>query len=154
MPVRCFAAAAILVAVCAAPAAAQVTQASGRVMLSQADGSLSPVPNAVVEFHRTDIRAQWAIKTNARGEYFHAGLPYVGTFTIIVSAPGAAPAFAAGRRISQRPVCSFVLQPGDGRRPALEETRSGAVSPIDCEATERALPPLLPPTDLPPRRRN
>ncbi len=151
MRIHRFPAAVFLVGVCAAPATAQITLASGRVMLSQADGSLSPAPNAVVDFHRTDIRAIWRVRANARGEYNLASLPFIGTFTIIVSAPGAAPAFAAGRRIAQTPVCSFVLQPGDGRSLALEETRSGAVGPIDCEANERALPPIPPP---PPRRRN
>lgn len=124
--------AAILFAACAAPASAQVVTASGRVMLSQTDGTQTPVANAMVEFQRTDVSGRWTTRTNGRGEYVHVGLPFVGTFTIAVNAPGAAPAFVARIRLSQTPHCTFVLQPGDGRQLTVEETRRPSPSPAVC----------------------
>src|SRR5918912_1699485 len=86
-------AAALLLAACGVIASAQVTQINGKVTLKQADGSVAPVAGAQVDIYRTDIKWEDHVKTNKKGEYIHAGVPCVGTYTIVVSAPGAHPDF-------------------------------------------------------------
>src|ERR1043165_2638226 len=112
-------AAALLLAACGIIASAQVTQISGKVTLKQADGSVVPLPGAQIDIYRTDIKWEDHIKTNKKGEYQHAGIPFVGTYTVIVSAPNAHPDYIRDVRLSQRPNNDFQLQPGDGSRPTL-----------------------------------
>jgi tetratricopeptide (TPR) repeat protein len=124
------AAAALLLAVCTAAAAAQVATATGKVTLKQADGTEVPVKDAVIDIYRTDIKGEYHLKTNAKGVYTHAGLPFVGTYTVAVSAPGARPTFEPGVRFSQRPEVNFTLSPGDGSRLTLEQIKaSGGAAP-------------------------
>lgn len=128
----------LLVAAFTVTASAQAT-ATGKVTLKQADGTEAPIEGAQVEIHRTDIKQTLKTKTNKKGEYVYAGLDYVGTFTIIVSAPGASPSYTAGIRISQRPNNNFSLSPGDGRTLTLAEikaaatTTTGAAKPGDAK---------------------
>ncbi|MCA1591426.1 MAG: tetratricopeptide repeat protein [Acidobacteria bacterium] len=131
MPIKFFfraAAAVSLVALFAVAASAQVQTATGKVTLKQADGTVMPVKDAVVDFFRTDINQKFTTKTNAKGEYVHAGLPFVGVYTIAVSAPGAHPDFLGSVKISQRPSNDFTLNPGDGSRLTLEQIKSAAVA--------------------------
>jgi tetratricopeptide (TPR) repeat protein len=119
---RAFVAAAALAAL-SVVASAQVAQLSGKVTLRQADGTEVPVPNAVVDVFRTDISGKWQLKTNNKGEFLHAGLPFIGTFTIAVSAPNARPSYVSKVRVSQNPIQNFVLEPGDGTRLTLEDIK-------------------------------
>lgn len=122
------AAAALVLSVCTAAAAAQVATATGKVTLRQADGTEVPVKDAVVDIYRTDIKGEYRLKTNAKGIYTHAGIPFVGTYTVAVSAPGARPTFEPGIRFSQRPEVNFVLSPGDGSRLTLEQIKAAGSS--------------------------
>src|SRR5919202_2799125 len=115
---QAFAAALVLAASCVV-ATAQVVQISGKVTLKQADGTVVPVAGAQVDIYRTDIKWEDHIKTNKKGEYMHAGIPFVGTYTLVVSAPGARADYRAGLRLSQQPNNDFELMPGDGSRPTL-----------------------------------
>src|ERR671929_2222575 len=110
-------AAALLLAACGVIASAQVAQMSGKVTLKQADGTAVPVVGAQVDIYRTDIKWEDHVKTNKKGEYMHAGIPFVGTYTLVVSAPGAHPDFVRDVKLSQRPTNDFQLLPGDGSRP-------------------------------------
>ena len=121
-------AAALLLAACGVVASAQVTQISGKVTLKQADGSVVPLPGAQIDIYRTDIKWEDHIKTNKKGEYQHAGIPFVGTYTVIVSAPNAHPDYIKDVRLSQRPNNDFQLQPGDGSRPTLAEVTAATAS--------------------------
>jgi tetratricopeptide (TPR) repeat protein len=105
-------------------ATAQQIAATGKVTLKQADGKEVPVVGAAVEIHRTDINQTLKTKTDKKGEYVYAGLDLVGTYTIIVSAPGATPSYITNIRISQRSINNFSLTPGDGRTLTLAETRA------------------------------
>jgi len=139
-----FIVAALLVAAFAVTASAQAT-ATGKVTLKQADGTEAPVQGAQVEIHRTDIKQTLKTKTDKKGEYVYAGLEYVGTFTIIISAPGASPSYIANVRISQQPNNNFSLSPGDGRTLTLAEikaagTTAGAAKP---GATKTGAPPKM-----------
>jgi tetratricopeptide (TPR) repeat protein len=117
-------ASALLLAASSAVASAQVAQISGKVTLKQADGSVVPVVGAQVDIYRTDIKWEDHIKTNKKGEYMHAGVPFVGVYTIVVSAPGAHPDYVKDIRVSQRPGNDFQLQPGDGSRPTLDQIKA------------------------------
>jgi tetratricopeptide (TPR) repeat protein len=121
-------AAALLLAACGVIASAQVTQISGKVTLKQADGSVVPLPGAQIDIYRTDIKWEDHIKTNKKGEYQHAGIPFVGVYTVVVSAPNAHPDYIRDVRLSQRPNNDFQLQPGDGSRPTLAEVSAAGAS--------------------------
>jgi tetratricopeptide (TPR) repeat protein len=123
-------AAALLLAASAVIASAQVTQINGKVTLKQADGTTAPVAGAQVDIYRTDIKWEDHIKTNKKGEFQHAGIPFVGTYTIAVSAPGAQPTYRSGLRLSQQPEQNFELNPGDGSRLTLDQIKTlGAAAP-------------------------
>ena len=117
-------AAAVVLAASGVIASAQVTQINGKVTLKQADGTVVPVVGAQIDIYRTDIKWEDHIKTNKKGEYQHAGIPFVGTYTLVVSAPGAHPDFVKDVRLSQRPTNDFQLLPGDGSRPTLDQIKA------------------------------
>jgi hypothetical protein len=113
--------AALVVAASAVAASAQSTQVNGKVTLKQADGTVVPVAGAQIDIYRTDIKADFHTKTDKKGNFIHAGLPYVGTYTVIVSAPGASPTFTTKQRFTQDTTRNFELVPGDGSRPTIED---------------------------------
>lgn len=113
---------------CAVVASAQVTTVTGKVTLKQADGTEVPVQGAIVDIYRTDIRQKFQVKTDKRGVYTHAGIPFVGTYTIVVSAPGARPAFDTKLRFTGSSGRDFVLEPGDGSTLTLEQVNQYAAA--------------------------
>ena len=119
--------AALLLATAGIVASAQTVVVNGKVTLKQADGTETPVEGAQVDLYRTDIKQEFHTKTNKKGEYTHAGLPY-GTFIIAVSAPGARPAYFANIPVGRQPTTNFSLQPGDGSKLTLEQMKAGATS--------------------------
>lgn len=121
-----FVAALLLVSAFAASASAQQATATGKVTLKQADGTEAPVQGAQVEFHRTDIKQTLKTKTDKKGEYVYAGLDLGGTYTILVSAPGATPSYSSNIRIGRQPNNNFSLTPGDGRTMTLAEAQGAA----------------------------
>lgn len=140
-------AAAVFVASFAVATCAQVTQIAGKVTMKQADGTVVPVANAQIDIYRLDIKGQFETKTNRRGEYTHAGIPFGGRYAIAVSAPGAAPTYLGNLRLHQQPENNFELSPGDGRRMTLEEVRAaiagspaaaGSGAPQPSEADRKA----------------
>jgi tetratricopeptide (TPR) repeat protein len=118
-------AAALIVAASAAAASAQVVTVEGKVMLRQADGKEAPVQGAAVDIYRTDVSQKLGtVKTDKNGRYVRVGLPLNGTYTIIISAPGASPNYQVGARPSAQPVYNFTLTPGDGRVLTLDEVKA------------------------------
>ena len=116
--------AALFLAAFSVAASAQTTQVNGTVKLKQADGTEVPVAGAQIDIYRTDIKSEYHTKTNNKGHYIHAGLPFVGTFTIVVSAPGARPTWASKQRFTTSQQRDFLLQPGDGSTLTLEQTKT------------------------------
>jgi hypothetical protein len=59
--------------------------------MQQADGTKVPLADANVDVFRTDISSKYNTKTNKKGEWVFAGIPYIGTYTVAVSHPTAQP---------------------------------------------------------------
>lgn len=142
----------LLVATFAVNAAAQFTAtATGKVTLKQADGTEAPVADAVVEIHRTDIKQTLKTKTNKKGEYTYAGIAPSGTYTLLVSAPGASPTYVANINLNRQSENNFSLSPGDGKALTLADVnaanaggaakggaaKSGGEAPLTAEEAKK-----------------
>ena len=125
----------VLLLLSASGAKAQLVQVSGKVTLKQADGRIVPVAGAVIDIYRTDVKQKFQVTTDRRGEYLHAGLPMVGTYTIAVSAAGARPDYHAGIRLTRQPVNDFALMRGDGSRLTLEQIAAIGSAPASPAAS-------------------
>ncbi len=108
-----------LIALASLTVFAQVGRIEGTVVKA---GTTEPIADAEVQIARTDIKGNYNVKTDKKGAFLHAGVPYVGTYTIIVSAPNCAPYFLTGIRPTGEPV-KIELQTGDGRKLTLEDTK-------------------------------
>jgi tetratricopeptide (TPR) repeat protein len=95
---------------------AQTEQMRGSVKLVGADGKSTPVAGAMVDVWRTDMKADYHVKTDKKGEWVFAGLPFVGTYTVSASAPGANPSARADVKARANQPIEIVLSPGDGRK--------------------------------------
>src|SRR5215216_3964960 len=116
---------AILVAFASMTAVAQVGELRGHVWMQQADGQKVPLADAQIDVFRTDIASKYNTKTNKKGEFVFAGLPFVGTYTIAASHPTAAPSWVGGVKAGRDVPVQLVLKPGDGKRFTLEEIKAG-----------------------------
>jgi tetratricopeptide (TPR) repeat protein len=110
-----------LLLISALGAAAQSISIYGKVTLRQADGSVLPVQDAFVDIYRIYIKQIFNAKTDKKGQYLHAGVPFVGIYAIAVGGPGTKPAAVSGIRVSQQQEQDFELQPGDGSRLTLKQ---------------------------------
>jgi len=118
-------AACVLLAFAAVSASAQVGRIEGDI---KKRGSGEPIVGAVVEIVRQDIKGNYGpLKTDKKGHYLHAGVPYVGTYTVLVSAEGYAPSFATGIRPDKEPV-NFELDPGDGKKLTMDDIKKAQAS--------------------------
>lgn len=97
-------------------ASAQVGQLRGTVQLVGADGNKAPVAGATIDVYRTDISGDFHTKTDKKGEWVFAGLPFVGIYVVATSAPGAAPDARGGVKAGRDIPVDIVLQAGDGKR--------------------------------------
>jgi tetratricopeptide (TPR) repeat protein len=69
--------------ICSFAASAQTSSLSGKVIGE--DGQ--PLKDALIKIERKDIKGSYKVKTNKKGEYFHAGLP-LGTYDVGVEVDG------------------------------------------------------------------
>lgn len=95
---------------------AQSGQVTGIITLKQADGTIVPGADAVVDIFRSDMPGDFSFKANKKGVFVHAGLPIQGTFTVSVSMPGAQPYFLPNVRPGSGDDIKIELAPGDGKR--------------------------------------
>jgi tetratricopeptide (TPR) repeat protein len=109
-----------MIALASLTASAQVGRLEGDVV--KAD-TKEPVVGAEIQIERTDIKGSYPVKTDKKGHFLHAGVPYVGTYTLIVSAPGCQPDFATGIKGSQADPIKFELHPGDGKKLTLADVK-------------------------------
>jgi tetratricopeptide (TPR) repeat protein len=114
-------------------ASAQVGQLRGHVVLNQADGTKVPASEAAIDVFRLDLSGKYTTKTNKKGEFIFAGLPYTGDYIVAASLPAAQPNFVTGVKAGRDTDYMIELTPGDGRRLTLDEIKNlskhGAVEP-------------------------
>lgn len=103
---------------------AQTGELRGHVTMKQADGTLAPAADVVIDVYRIDVAGKFSTKTNKKGEFVHAGLPYVGDYVIVASAPGAQPNWQPGVKAGRDVDYKIELNPGDGKRLTLEEVKT------------------------------
>jgi tetratricopeptide (TPR) repeat protein len=116
-------------------ASAQNGQLRGHVTLKQADGTIVPAADAVVDVFRSDLPGDFNLKANKKGEFVHAGLPLQGTYIISVSMPGAQPYYLPGVRTGRDEDVKIELAPGDGSRLTRAEIKTlMAKAPGDAPA--------------------
>lgn len=106
---------AIFLAVASVPAFAQTAELRGKVMMKQADGQTVPLAGARIDVFRTDMKAQYETKTNKNGEFVFAGLPFIGTYTVVASHPTASPNYVPGVKVGRGQGVEITVTPGDGR---------------------------------------
>jgi|HubBroStandDraft_6_1064221.scaffolds.fasta_scaffold223330_1 tetratricopeptide (TPR) repeat protein len=92
---------------------AGVLSIEGTVKLKTKDG-LKPVPGALVDIYRTDIRGHWDVKTDKNGHYIRLGMQIVGAYLVVVSGPGLTPTWVNNIHLSSVPVVDVECNPGDG----------------------------------------
>ena len=102
---------------------AQTGPLRGHVNLKQADGSTVPAADATIDVYRTDLAGKFNTKTNKKGEFVFAGLPFVGYYIIAVSLTNAQPTFLPNVNVKQEHDYELVLSPGDGKRLTLDEIK-------------------------------
>ena len=109
-------------------ASAQTGQLRGHVLFKQADGTTVKAGGAQVDVYRLDMAGSYPTKTDKNGEFVYAGLPYVGTYTIAVSMPNAAPTYQGNVKAGRDIDYELTLLPGDGRRLKLDEIKKSEAS--------------------------
>ena len=110
-----------VLAVSSGVASAQTGQLRGSVKLVGKDGSATPVAGAQVDVYRTDISGEFHTKSDKKGEWVFAGLPFVGTYVVAISAPDAQPNAKSGVKAGREVPVDIVLAPGDGRKLTRDE---------------------------------
>jgi tetratricopeptide (TPR) repeat protein len=105
-------------------ASAQTGQLFGEVVMKQADGTSVPAAGAQIDVYRTDLTGKYNTKTDKKGKFVFAGLPFTGTYIITASAPNANPDLVADVKAGREVSYKLTLSPGDGRR--LTETEAKA----------------------------
>lgn len=102
-------------------ASAQTGQLRGTVRMIGADGNAAPVANAAIDVWRTDIGGEFHTKTDKKGEWIFAGLPYIGTYVVSISAPGAQPMAKSGVKAGREVPVDVNLVAGSGKKLTRDE---------------------------------
>ena len=118
-----------ILALASVPACAQVAELRGHVLIQQADGQKVPLADAQIDVFRTDLVAEYHTKTNKKGEWVFAGLPFIGTYTVAASHPTAAPNFIPGVKVGRGQDVDVVVTPGNGRRLTADEVKKAIGGP-------------------------
>ena len=123
-----------VLALSAMTASAQTGQLRGHVVVKQADGTTVKGADAVIDVFRTDMTGAFHTKTDKKGEFVFAGLPFVGTYIVAASMPNASPYAMRNVKVGRDIDYEVVLGPGDGRRLTEEEAKK-VVSGGGADAT-------------------
>jgi tetratricopeptide (TPR) repeat protein len=105
-------------------ASAQTGELRGHVTMTQADGTKVPASDVVIDVYRVDISGKYQTKTNKKGEFVFAGLPYVGDYAIGASHPSARPTYLPNIKVGRGSDFEITLTPGDGKRLTLDEIKA------------------------------
>lgn len=124
-------------------ATAQSGQLRGHVKLKQADGTTVPAVGAAIDVIRLDIGGKYETKTDKRGEFVFAGLPYVGTYIIGASLANAQPSYQGNVKVGRDIDYEIEMTPGDGHRLTEAELKQfskggGGIGPDSTPKTESA----------------
>jgi tetratricopeptide (TPR) repeat protein len=119
---------AILIASASLTAFAQVGELRGHVWMQQADGQKVPLADAQIDVFRTDMSAKYNTKTNKKGEFVFAGLPFIGTYAVAASHPTATPNWVPGVKVGREIPCEITVTPGNGKRLTYEEIKAAAAT--------------------------
>ncbi len=104
----------------------QTAPVNGTVELKKADGTKEPVANALIEVYRIDIKSGFpSAKTSKKGEFSFAGIPFGGTYSFSLSAPGCSPLIFPGVKAGQEKLV-ITMSPGDGGKLTEDEVRKGS----------------------------
>ena len=108
----------------------------GVVKLKKADGTVVPVPDAVVDAYRTDIDKgkMPSAKTNKRGEFSFVGFPLGQRFVLAVSGPGIGPQIQPDVKGGMENI-ELIVNEGDGRQYSEAEIRSAERSSAGAPPT-------------------
>src|ERR1700741_3131387 len=117
---------AILLAFASLTSVAQVGELRGHVWMQQADGQKVPVADAQIDVFRTDMSAKYDTRTNKKGEFVFAGLPFVGTYVVAASHPTAKPNWVPGVKAGRDIPCEITVTPGDGKRLTFDEIKAAS----------------------------
>jgi tetratricopeptide (TPR) repeat protein len=115
---------AVLIASVSLTTFAQVGELRGHVWMQGQDGQKVPLADAQIDVFRTDMNAKYQTKTNKKGEFVFAGLPFIGTYTVAASHPTAAPNFVPGVKVGREIPCEITVTPGNGKRLTFEDIKS------------------------------
>src|ERR1041385_7071560 len=115
---------AVLIASASLTTFAQVGELRGHVWMQQADGQKVPLADAQIDVFRTDMAAKYQTKTNKKGEFVFAGLPFIGTYAVAASHPTAAPNFVPGVKAGREVPCEITVTPGNGKRLTHEDIKA------------------------------
>jgi tetratricopeptide (TPR) repeat protein len=129
---------AVLIACASITSFAQVGELRGSVVMKQADGQTVPLADAQIDVFRTDMTGKYNTKTNKKGEFVFAGLPFVGTYIVAASHPTAAPNFIPGVKAGRDVPVALTLTPGDGKRFTLDEIKAAGGANPNPPAAGRA----------------
>ena len=115
---------AVLITSASLTACAQVGELRGHVWMQQADGQKVPLADAQIDVFRTDMNAKYQTKTNKKGEFVFAGLPFIGVYAVAASHPSAAPNFVPGVKAGREIPCEITVTPGNGKRLTYEDIKA------------------------------
>lgn len=102
--------------------AISVLAQTGRIEFDLKNDKGEPIVGAKVEIVRTDIKGNYEAQGDKKGHYLHAGVPFVGRYTILISAPGYAPTYLSDVK-PDTPISTVTLNPGDGSRLTMDQVR-------------------------------
>lgn len=117
----------ILVACAATTTLAQVGALSGHVWMQQANGQKVPLADAQIDVFRIDMSGKQETRTNKKGEFIFAALPFIGTYAVAASHPAAQPNWVLGVKAGRDIPCEITVTPGNGKRLTLEEIKAAGV---------------------------
>ena len=109
-------------------ASGQTGELRGHANIKQADGQTVPASDAAIDVYRTDLPGKYNTKTNKKGEFVFAGLPYIGTYIIASSHPTAQPTFLPGVKAGRDVDYELSMSPGDGKRLTLDQINGAMAS--------------------------
>ncbi|HEX8370095.1 MAG TPA: hypothetical protein VF604_16225 [Pyrinomonadaceae bacterium] len=101
----------------------------GKVQLKKADNTIVPLPDADVTAYRTDISKGKlpAAKTDKKGYFSFAGVPYAQAYVLVVTAPNITAGYFPNVKANMDNIVIEVSE-GDGKIPSEEEIRAALAS--------------------------